>query len=1047
MKKSIKIRILYYFLIITLFTIISISFLAIIQANKAIRDNTLQNFEKISGELYFNINKVILKGIADLQVVVNNPVILSDDKTPDEKKEELLKLKQILKDYEDITLITTSGNVITSTDYNYRGDWRYEKHFQEAGNGSFSVSNVHFILNPLKLIISFAGPVYNKKKQISAVLSLQLNMESIWDIADHLTIGTTGFALLLDENNKIISHPDKSLILNKIDRRELEDFYHSNELADIKNKKEIMLGNYFSKNRMDKSYIKYNPSFYTDWKVIVLQNSKEVFNSLDVFKRNVFLFALILSVIVIFMGLHFSDALTKPLKELAMSASIIGHGNLEHRVNIKSHDEVRQVADSFNNMAQELKLSQGKLLSALNRFQLLNDTTPDAVFLHRLDGTIIDVNQTCLDIYCYTREEMLSLTVGEISGKGCSQERAIEKINLAVQGIKQDFEWTGRQKSGKEFPVIVRLRKMSLSDGEFILAVISDIKERKKAEEALKSAHDELEKRVEEQTEDLREANRELKIEIGERKRAEEELILAKDAAESANRAKSQFLATMSHEIRTPMNAIVGMTGLLLDTPVTDEQRDFCETIRASSDTLLTLINDILDFSKIEARRMELEKQPFNISDCVEEAIDLIASKAAEKKIELIYTFKEHVPSVITGDITRLRQILVNLLSNAVKFTDRGEILLTVTSREVSDITHEIHFAVRDTGIGISEEGMKFLFKSFSQIDASTTRKYGGTGLGLAISRRLSEIMGGTMWVESEAGKGATFHFTIIADISPDTDKITFHKTDELQGKHVLIVDDNLTNRIILNRHILSWGMMCQSASSGLEAIEWIKAGLSFDIAVLDMHMPEMDGMTLAQEIRKYRSSEELSLVMLTSLGEIDRRDYSVYFQACITKPVKPSYLYNTLVTILSGQKKSSIRDLKKPVIDIEMGQKYPLKILLAEDNLINQKVALRILSKMGYRADVVANGIETLEALKRQKYDIIFMDVQMPEMDGLKATAHIRRDISHELQPYIIAMTAGAFKEDMEECFSAGMDDYMSKPVKVEWLIMAIRKYLKIGE
>ncbi len=1045
MKKSIKIRILYYLLIITLFTIISISFLAIIQANNAIRDNTLQNFEKISGELYFNINKVILKGFADLQVVVNNPVILSDETTPDEKKEELLKLKHILKDYEDITLIKTSGNVITSTDYNYRGDWRYEKHFKEASNGSFSMSNVHFILNPLKLIISFAGPVYNKKKELSAVVSLQLNMESILDILDHLTIGTTGFALLLDENNKIISHPDKSLILNKIDRIELEDFYHSNELADIKNKKDIMLGNYFSKNRMDKSYIKYNPSFYTDWTVIVLQNNKEVFKSLNVFKRNVVLFALILSVIVIILGLHFSDALTKPLKELAMSASVIGHGNLEHRVNIKSHDEVKLLADSFNDMAQKLKSSQGKLLSALNRFQILTDTTPDAVILHGFDGTLVDVNQTCLDMYCYTREEMLNLTVEHISGTDYNQETAIKKIESAIQGIKQDFEWTGRQKSGKEFPVIVRLRKMSLSDGEFILAVISDITERKKAEEALKSARDELEKRVEEQTEDLRKANRELTIEIGERKRAEEELILAKEAAESANRAKSQFLATMSHEIRTPMNAIVGMTGLLLDTVITDEQRDFCETIRTSSDTLLTIINDILDFSKIEASRMELEKQPFSLSECVEEAIYLIASKASEKKIELIYTFKEHVPSVIMGDITRLRQILVNLLSNAVKFTDRGEILLTVKSRELSDITHEIQFSVRDTGIGISDENIKVLFKSFSQIDASTTRKYGGTGLGLAISRRLSEIMGGTIWVESEAGKGSTFHFTITADIYPDAGKINSHKTDELQGKHVLIVDDNLTNRIILNRHILSWGMMCQSASSGLEAIEWIKAGLSFDVAVLDMHMPEMDGMVLAHEIRKYRSSEELPLVMLTSHGEIDRRDYSSYFQVCITKPVKPSYLYNTLVTILSGQKKSE--DVKKSIIDREMGHKYPLKILIAEDNLINQKVAIRILSKMGYRADVVANGIETLEALKRQKYNIIFMDVQMPEMDGLRATNQIRQDLPEQEQPYIVAMTAGAFKEDREECFSAGMDDYISKPVKIEYLIMAIRKYLKISD
>ncbi len=1046
MKKSIKIRILYYFLFITLFTIISTSFLAIFQANKAIRDNTLQNFEEVAGELYFNINKVLLKGFADLQVTVNNPIILSDDTGPDEKKAELLKLKYILKDYEDITLIKPAGNVITSTDYNYRGDWRYEKHFKEASQGSLSMSNVHFILNPLKLIISFAGPVYNKHGKITSIVSLQLNMQSIWDIADHVKIGNTGFAMVLDENNKIISYPDKSLMLNKIDRSELHNFYETNRLFDMKNRKEVMTGNYFSKDKMDKRYMNYNPSLYKDWKIIILQNNKEMFHSLDVFKRNVALFALMLSIIVLFWGLHFADAITKPVKELTISASIIGKGNLDHRVNIESDDEVKHLADSFNNMAEELKISHEKLLSALNRFQILNDTTPDSVLIHRPDGTIIDVNRTCLDMFSYTREEILHMNIGQMCGKTCNNDIAMEKIKLSLQGINQDFEWICKKKSGEELPVIIKFRKMSLSDGEFVLALVSDITKRKKAEGALKSARDELEKRVAEQTEDLREANKELKLEIGERKKVEEELRLAKEVAESANRAKSQFLATMSHEIRTPMNAVIGMTGLLLDTDITDEQRDFCETIRSSSDTLLTLINDILDFSKIESGYMELEKQPFSPADCVEEAIDLIASTAAEKKIELIYTLKEHVPSSVTGDMTRLRQILVNLLSNAVKFTDRGEVVLTVDAREM-DGRYEISFSVRDTGIGIPESGMKLLFKSFSQVDASTTRKYGGTGLGLAISKRLAELMGGTMGVESEPGKGSNFYFTITVEATPITDNRTYYENGFLSGKKVLIADDNLNNRIILNRQIMSWGMMCQSASTGMEVLELVRSDITFDIAILDMHMPGMDGITLVKEIRKYRSYEDLPVIMLTSLGEPDKKDYSFLFQASITKPVKPSYLYNVISGILSEQKKSELKDVKISAIDPEMGQKYPVKILLAEDNPVNQKVATRILARLGYRADVTANGLETLEALNRQRYNIIFMDVQMPEMDGLEATKRIRNDLPKEEQPCIIAMTAGAFREDMEECFSAGMDYYISKPVKIEDFILALKKYLKLSE
>jgi signal transduction histidine kinase/CheY-like chemotaxis protein len=632
-------------------------------------------------------------------------------------------------------------------------------------------------------------------------------------------------------------------------------------------------------------------------------------------------------------------------------------------------------------------------------------------------------------------------------------------LNQLIAGIEQaakgDYDYQFKQAPQKEIQIItskfhdmsrqIRHREKSLTDINALLG--QEISDRKEAENKVHKLNEELEQRVVERTRQLKFANKELEDTV------EQVQNLAREA-DSANKAKSEFLANMSHEIRTPMNGILGMISILFETKLDIDQQDYARNVKISAEALLEIINEILDFSKIEAGKLNFENIEFDFRVTLEEIVEMLTLKAEEKRVELVCFIHPEVPSLLRGDPGRLRQVILNLATNAIKFTDKGSVSIRVNLESESDTEAKLLIEVIDSGIGIPKDRLNRLFKSFSQVDTSTTRKYGGTGLGLVISKRLIKMMGGKIDVTSEEKKGSTFWFTAVfekQDLSQGlsgTEKFP----ENIQGKRILGVDDNAINREIIFTYLKSWQCDPKVVSTGKAALAQLirgaRDGKPYDLLISDMMMPKMDGMELARLIKKNKDLDSTRIIMLTSCGtqgdgaKIKESGLDGYF----SKPIKQSDLYNAIISIL-GIAKSQEDHPKKQIITrhtLTESKKRNTRILLAEDNRINQKVALHQLEKFGYRADIAITGKAVITALEKHSYDLILMDIQMPEMDGYEATQRIRAMEDHRKDIPIIAMTANAMSGDREKCLEAGMNDYISKPVKPENLLKAITTWIK---
>ena len=933
----------------------------------------------------------------------------------------------------------------------------FTKYFTMVGSFKIRTKILLFISVLIFVISVFISIYFPYKMEKQAIKSIGQKVKSVAEIAAFGVSAGVYFDDKEDLNEAIDGiRQNEDLVYAVIQNKsQIIVTVWQKDIADRANYIETGNGNYISADGM--VYKVMNP-IYLNGKVIgrlfLGYTLKDIKTEVTFIRTTIYLVSLVVFMIGLIFAFAISVVISSPLGKMVKTVEEITTGDLSKRTNVSSKDEIGHLAKAFNVMVDNLegahaeleninrnlekrivertdalqqeinerKKAEEKLEKSFSLVRATLESTADGILVVDAVGKIVDSNKKFQEMWQIPDKILSSRndesTLSFVLKQLIDPESFLEKVRLVYSQPDLESSDELALKDGRTFERYSHPQRIGGKNFGRVWS-FRDITEEKRFSEAIQSA---------------------------------------KEAAECANRAKSEFLANMSHEIRTPMNGVIGMTGLLLDTELNEEQYEFCETVKNSADSLLTIINDILDFSKIEAGKLELEKLNFDLRVSLEETIDVFALKAQMKDIELNCLIDPDVPIYLQGDPGRIRQVLNNLIANALKFTHEGEVIVHVSLEHETDEQVMLKYKVKDTGIGISENKIDSLFEAFTQADGSTTRKYGGTGLGLTISKQLIELMGGLIKVSSVEGKGSTFEFTTYLEKSRadevETIAVQQYSSDSFKNINVLIVNGHETIRGQIANMLQSWGCKPEQVTTADFALKKLYEAVAeenpFQIVIIDKYLPNIDGLTLGKIIRKDQTFKDSSLIMLASVGErgdVDRLD-KLGFKAYLSKPIKQSQLFDCLMTVLN-QEKTQSPEPKKMITkySISESHKKRIRLLLAEDNITNQKVATRIIEKLGYHTDAVANGFEAIKALETISYDLVLMDVQMPEMDGLEATRKIRK--SKSLNPHvpIIALTAHAMKGDMEMCLDAGMDDYLAKPIQPKDLSETLNRWLSKNE